>query len=857
MPAVDVRLARARDLHARAVAANSAGRPTEGARLARHGLRLLVGPERIAPGGSDGDDLIVRLLATLAKSQFEQHGLVAGLAVLDEANTLAVDRRLPGLTVPIANQRGLFLLHAGDLADARAEFDRAEHAFGGAAPLDRANVLLNRSALHLQRRDLAAARRDLVRCRDVAARANLDVVEGMAVHNEGYLEFLAGNLALALGLMEQALGISDDLPLGVSYLDRARVLIEAGLTDEADATLAAARDVFVHEHTPHDAAEADLARAECALVAHRPIDAARYAGAARARFRRRGDERWRRAAELVGVEAELVRGRTGEVVRQRAARLAVELGADGLAAESRRARLDEAELLLCAGRADEASAIVAALRARRGADSISERMHARALRARLHVARADRSAARREIAAGLRDLVGYQSRFGSIDLRTASAVHGRQIAQLGLRLAVETGRPAEVLAASERGRALSSRLPPVRPPRDETTRVLLAHLRQTVEEQRAAADQSAARALAGQRAELEQRIRARAWAVSGHGAALDVVSPGRLRVALNAENVTLVSYVQNGRQLLAVHVDGRRSRLMALGSAEPVAECVRRVRADLDVLAISGVPPALRVAAEASLARSLARLDELVLAPLRLGGTGLVVVPTGPLSGVPWGLLPRLRGVPVTVTPSATSWSHAVAGAADATSSRAVVRRPGPRVVALAGPDLLRAAAEVRGVVAAWPGTTRATGRSARGTALVDAMDSATIVHVAAHGSHHRENPLFSSLRLADGAFFAHELRRSADHVVLSACELGVATVRPGDEALGLTTVLLHLGARSVISGVARVADDVAADVMVRYHRQLAAGRTSAQALAQSVDDVDGVAPFVCFGSAWTAPVAA
>ena len=89
-------------------------------------------------------------------------------------------------------------------------------------------------------------------------------------------------------------------------------------------------------------------------------------------------------------------------------------------------------------------------------------------------------------------------------------------------------------------------------------------------------------------------------------------------------------------------------------------------------------------------------------------------------------------------------------------------------------------------------------------------MAGARIAHVAAHGVHQTENPLFSSLRLADGPLFAHELDQTArtpDHVVLSACELGLATVRPGDEALGLTSVLLHLGTRSVVAGVARVGD--------------------------------------------------
>src|SRR6201999_2422446 len=102
-----------------------------------------------------------------------------------------------------------------------------------------------------------------------------------------------------------------------------------------------------------------------------------------------------------------------------------------------------------------------------------------------------------------------------------------------------------------------------------------------------------------------------------------------------------------------------------------------------------------------------------------------------------------------------------------------------------------------------------------------DAMSQATLAHVAAHGVHQTENPLFSSVRLADGPLFAHELdqsTRTPEHVVLSACELGLATVRPGDEALGLTSVLLHLGTRSVVAGVARVGDEIAEQTMAGYH---------------------------------------
>ncbi len=47
-----------------------------------------------------------------------------------------------------------------------------------------------------------------------------------------------------------------------------------------------------------------------------------------------------------------------------------------------------------------------------------------------------------------------------------------------------------------------------------------------------------------------------------------------------------------------------------------------------------------------------------IIAPLRpwLGDDGIVFVPAGPLASIPWSLLPDLRGRPVTVCPSASSW---------------------------------------------------------------------------------------------------------------------------------------------------------------------------------------------------------
>ena len=120
------------------------------------------------------------------------------------------------------------------------------------------------------------------------------------------------------------------------------------------------------------------------------------------------------------------------------------------------------------------------------------------------------------------------------------------------------------------------------------------------------------------------------------------------------------------------------------------------------------------------------------------------------------------------------------------------------------------AAGEVTEIAKVYPDS-----RVARGGATVSAtlrgLDSATLAHLVAHGHHERENVLFSRLDLADGPLMAYAIERLAAaprQVVLSACDVGRTVVRPGEEILGFTAALLYVGTATVISSVARVADD-------------------------------------------------
>ncbi|WP_157620072.1 CHAT domain-containing protein [Saccharothrix sp. NRRL B-16348] len=101
-----------------------------------------------------------------------------------------------------------------------------------------------------------------------------------------------------------------------------------------------------------------------------------------------------------------------------------------------------------------------------------------------------------------------------------------------------------------------------------------------------------------------------------------------------------------------------------------------------------------------------------LVAPFDLGDRDLVVVPTGPLAMVPWGLLPGLRGRSVTVTPSASVWLRG-------RCVEPLTDNAGPLIVA--GPDLSHTTAEAEQVARLFPRSTVLTGSAASVSATLTA----------------------------------------------------------------------------------------------------------------------------------------
>lgn len=801
-----------------------------------------------------------RVLLGLAAAQFEVSGrLGPAMSLLATAERVAQDAGSGALLASIRGQRGLLLLRGGRRREALRAFDSAAAVRHQADRFDSSRILLNRGVLHLDIGSLDQAAEDFRECLTTLTRTEDALLRWKASHNLAFVDFLWGRIPRALAAMESAereLGdeLGDDLP-SIGLLDRARVLREAGLASDADLLLARAADEFEQSGLVQDLAETQLARAECALVEDDPERARLLARRAEGLFARRGNVQWRRRAQLLVLRCD--RRAADErppsarrVLLRRLAARARRL-ADDCRAE-RRTDLVRPALLLaleCELRTRTAAEDLALPRMR-STDPLPARLQTREVRALVALHRGDLVRAASEVRHGLGELGSYQGSFGSLDLRTASAVHGLPLARLGLEIADRNGSPADFFAAVERARAISTRLAPVGPPTDERTADLLTELRRSQEEARdlegnAAFAEQLAR-LRSRAARLQREIRARAWEVEGATERSVSVSArvADVRAAAGALGTAFVTFVVHGGRWRAVVASGRRPRMFDLAGEDEVAEIVQRLRADLDALAMPLLPAPLADAVRRSLDAGLLRLDHLLLGPLRLGGSPLVVSCSRDLVLAPWSLLPSRRGLPVIITPSATAWLRTGQPA----------RRAGPRVVAVAGPGLHRAQEEAERVQGTWLGAELLTGQAATTEAVRTALAATDVVHVAGHGTHQQESPLFSSLRLVDGPLYAYELDAHggvAPCVVLSACEAGLATVRPGDEGLGLTNVLLHLGSRSVLAGVARVRDDVAARVMGQVHTAMSAGTDSAQALADALADGEQVAPFVAFGSTW------
>jgi CHAT domain-containing protein len=306
----------------------------------------------------------------------------------------------------------------------------------------------------------------------------------------------------------------------------------------------------------------------------------------------------------------------------------------------------------------------------------------------------------------------------------------------------------------------------------------------------------------------------------------------------------LVAHVVTAERMVALVVTEGGATTHDLGPREALDSLLGGLLPGLD-MAAAHLPDSFARSVRAEVTTRVARLDDLLLAPLadEIGERPLVLTPSGALAAVPWTLLPTNRGRPVIVAESATSW---------AARSETPLRSGTAGFVA--GPRVPQAEAETTAAAKVWPGSQVLHGTEASAEAVTRLAGEVDVLHVSAHGRHSSENPLFSGFELADGPWFGYDidqLERVPDVVLLSACEVGRSTLRGGEELIGMTAAWLHAGSRCVVASAAAINDEVAHDVLVRVHEGLAEGLRPSGALARALLDVDPAgppAPLVTFG---------
>ncbi|GAA3461693.1 CHAT domain-containing protein [Saccharothrix longispora] len=858
-------VALARQLRDSALDAATADRHPVAIRQMRRGLDLLETPG-IDP--QERHEVRIRLLSLLAFCLGEtgnvEDGLLQFAAVDRELGELRDDGLRTRLATTANLNRSALLCRVGRIDEGIASLDVVVDLLDAviqraASPdLDAVNLLAlalsNRGNAHgeVHRHDKAV--RDLDRVVALAEAHDLPLRAAIAKHALGNAVQRAGDIPVALRHYHEANRAFQELEPGLLLrlrIDQAEAMISVGLADEAGRLLDEVLPDLRRQRIGQDVAEAELLRAAAALQDGDAALAKRTAGAAQRKLARRGSPAWAAVAGLIALRVDAARalaGRPSATVVARAEALSAELARLKLGDQAAFALVLAARLEIRRGDPDRADALLRSVPKSRRIAPIDHRMLLRLARAELALARGNQRVALAQAKAGLAELGRMRDGLGGLELVSGTAVHGRELGELAVRLVLR-GRDSAANAKRlftwlERTRAQLYRYDPAESTVDSELGERITEVR------RLSRVLLRARLDGLPTAELESRLKASqraasrlGWsAASPWGTPRPVGTPDEVLARLDGR--ALVSFAVVDDDLIAVVLADDRVRMVRLGSATAATEGARRLHADLNALAPDHLAPPLVDVIAASARREADKLDRLLLRPLApmIGDRELVVVPTGALYVVPWGVLPTCANRPTTAVPSATAWL----------SATRAEREPAAGVLLVRGPGLEAAEGEIDRLAGYHRDATLLGVPEARVAAVLDALDGVELAHIAAHGEHEPENALFSRLELVDGAVFAHEVgrvRRPPHRVVLAACELALNRVRPGDEPLGFAGALLAGGARTVIAASSRVGDEPSAAAMADFHRHLAGGARPAVALADAVAADPLRRPFVCLGS--------
>lgn len=126
---------------------------------------------------------------------------------------------------------------------------------------------------------------------------------------------------------------------------------------------------------------------------------------------------------------------------------------------------------------------------------------------------------------------------------------------------------------------------------------------------------------------------------------------------------------------------------------------------------------------------------------------------------------------------------------------------------------------------------------AATANAVLEALATVNVAHIACHGRFLSGSPRSSGLRLADRWLTVrdvNELRDGPSVVVLSGCETGLQPQAGADELLGLTAGFAAAGAHSIVASLWSVHDEASTQLMTSLHESIAQSRSVSVSLREA-----------------------
>lgn len=316
-----------------------------------------------------------------------------------------------------------------------------------------------------------------------------------------------------------------------------------------------------------------------------------------------------------------------------------------------------------------------------------------------------------------------------------------------------------------------------------------------------------------------------------------IASLEEIRASLDSE-ASLVEYFYVGDRVFAIVLTASALDFIPVSSAAAVAEHLRMLQFQMSKVRLGGEYFAKFQESLSQAARKhLHAIYQEIFAPIRdlLNTPHLVIVPYGPLHSLPFQALYDGSEFLLDVF----NVSYAPSASIHAFCQRSANRRRGiSLILGIEDPKIPFIRQEVEAVAGVVPHPEILLGADANEEALRRDGARSRLIHIASHGYFRQDNPMFSSIRLADSYLSLYDLynmQLPVDLLTLSGCVTGLDVIADGDELIGLSRGLLYAGAKSMLLSLWDVDDRSTAQFMELFYSHLFRPENKAEALRSAM----------------------